>query len=679
MTLRSAGLALLVPALVLGCRATSTTTHELPAKRQAGSPAPTREFEIRGDRAFLGGVEVDLWGLRCGNALMSPAVTERHVRALDNMVRHGINLVAVYLQGSNGGWPDADAGLGGFEPDGTLKPAFAERLEWFVREADARGMVVAVGLFSPRKDQDLRDDAAIRRAIEQAASFLSERGLRNVFVDILHEYGYEGRIDHELFLEPDGERKKSQLVSWFHARAPGIEVGVCPYEKSATGDTFPGLDVRFIQKSMAIPATGFVVNIETQKMDSYENDGVFSDGDKDWIFEDCRRYLEARNAVMVFHAAYVQGVGNFSGTAPHPEMGGQGTSPSDRGVRFYFEWVRDHVGTWSYPHHVRDPAPSPAEAAATREFEIRDGRPFLGGHEVKLWGLRCNNALMSPAVTERLVNNLDNLAEHGLNLVGVALQGTNGGFPDVNAGPNAFTPDGRLIAGFKERLETVVREADRRGMVVCIGVLMPRKDEFLRDEAAVRNAIEETGRFLEERRLRNVVVNLFQEFDHPTRIDHEILREPDGDRKKQQLVAWFKGVAPEIEAGVVSNHLSGSPVEYTGCEVRLFHESVPIPATGFALNTESPEEEISGNEGVFHRFERARLLAAWQRFLGPTRTAMLFRSPYVEDVRGRSGTGPHFEMGGDGTSDSDRGVRFYFDWVREHAGRWVYPKHVQDR
>src|SRR5262245_31849798 len=64
------------------------------------SPAPTREFEIKDDRPFLGGKRVDLWGIRCGNALMSWAVTERHIRCFDNFIEHGINLIGVYIQGS---------------------------------------------------------------------------------------------------------------------------------------------------------------------------------------------------------------------------------------------------------------------------------------------------------------------------------------------------------------------------------------------------------------------------------------------------------------------------------------------------------------------------------------------------------------------------------------------------
>ncbi len=319
----------------------------------AAAPAATREFEIRNDRAFLGGVEVRLWGLRCGNALHSQTVTERHVRALDAMAAHGINLLGVYLQGSNGGWPDASAGLNGFRRDGQLRPEVTNRLEWLMREADKRGMVVMVGLFSPRKDQELRDEAAIRRAVEGAGRFLVERRLKNTFVDIMHEFDHGKRIDHDLFREPGGAAKKARLTRWFKAVAPDIEVGVCPCQKSSTADTYPGMEVRIIQKAMPIPASGFVVNVETQKQDSYDNDGVFDEARRQYIFADCRRFLEKPNAAMMFHAAYIQGIGNRSGTAPHAEMGGNGTGPGDRGVRFYYEWVRQHVGRWEYPHHVK--------------------------------------------------------------------------------------------------------------------------------------------------------------------------------------------------------------------------------------------------------------------------------------------------------------------------------------
>jgi len=311
----------------------------------------TREFEIIDDLPHLGGVQIELWGIRCGNALHSSTVTERHVRALDNMVAHGINLIGIYIQGSNGGWPDPAAGYNGYDRLGGLKSSVAKRLEWLVREADKRGMVVMVGLFSPRKDQDFENDAAIQRAVEETAQFLVQRKLRNVFVDIMHEYDHS-RIDKDFFREPEGARKKAQLTKWFKAGAPGIEAGVCPYVKSkTTTDSYPGMEVRMIQKNMPIPSSGFVVNVETQKQDSYENDGVFTPEAIEYIVADCERFLAEPRAALMLHAGFIQGIGNYSGTAPHPEMGGYGTGVNDRGVRFYYDWVRDNVGSWEYPQH----------------------------------------------------------------------------------------------------------------------------------------------------------------------------------------------------------------------------------------------------------------------------------------------------------------------------------------
>jgi len=43
----------------------------------------------------------------------------------------------------------------------------------------------------------------------------------------------------------------------------------------------------------------------------------------------------------------IQGLGNATGTAPHPEMGSYGTGPDDRGVRFYYwSWSRSSPCCW---------------------------------------------------------------------------------------------------------------------------------------------------------------------------------------------------------------------------------------------------------------------------------------------------------------------------------------------
>jgi hypothetical protein len=109
----------------------------------------------------------------------------------------------------------------------------------------------------------------------------------------------------------------------------------------------------------------------------------------------------------------------------------------------------------------------------------------------------------------------------------------------------------------------------------------------------------------------------------------------------------------------------------------MFHEAMPIPSQGFALNTETPDPDLGGNEGVINSFTRARSIAIWTTYKGDRRLAMLFRSCYAEDVRGRQGTGPNLEMGGNGTGENDRGIRCYFDWLRQNVGRWEYPRHAR--
>ena len=323
-----------------------------PTPAGEGAATPTRQFQVKNDRPYLGGKRIDLWGLRCGNALMSDAVTERHVRSLDNMVAHGINCLGVYVQGSNPGWPDLNASKNGYTPEGGLKPEFARRLEWLVREADRRGMVVMVGLFSPRKDQELKGEAAVQRACEETAKFLTRRQLRNVFVDLMHEYNHQ-RIDLDIFKEPNGAEKKARLTAWFKKYAPDVPVGVCPTYKSGTGLTYPGMDVLIVQKNEAIPEKGFVVNVETQREDGYDNDGIFGPEARKRMRTTWEKYQARPNAFLLFHSGFCQGITNKSGTAPHPEMGGYGTGPEDRGIRFYYEWVRDHIGSYKYPNHSK--------------------------------------------------------------------------------------------------------------------------------------------------------------------------------------------------------------------------------------------------------------------------------------------------------------------------------------
>lgn len=319
----------------------------------------------------------------------------------------------------------------------------------------------------------------------------------------------------------------------------------------------------------------------------------------------------------------------------------------------------------------------PDPPTPTREFEVKGQSAYLGGNPVRLWGLRCVHALRDRAMTERLVRNLDNFTDHGINLVSVYLQPAHGGFPDIQAGINPFSETGRLDPAFARRLEWLAREADRRGMVLLIGVITPIKDQELKDEAAIRTAIEETARLLQSRKIRNVVVDLLYEFDHPTRIYHDAFREPEGALKKYRAADWFHAIAPEIEAGVTTETHSNSPKQFAGMDLHLIQKEDPIPTDGYALNIESLRRDVFGKEGIFTPEQKQSIFRELERYRATPNAGYVLNTSYTQSIGGASGTGPHFEMGGDGTGPDDRGIRFYFEWVRDNVGRYEYPRHIK--
>jgi hypothetical protein len=74
-----------------------------------------------------------------------------------------------------------------FEPSGTLKKAYLERLNKIIEQADALGMVVILDLFYWGQDQRMQDEAAIRRGVEEICAWILEQGYTNVVIEIANE------------------------------------------------------------------------------------------------------------------------------------------------------------------------------------------------------------------------------------------------------------------------------------------------------------------------------------------------------------------------------------------------------------------------------------------------------------------------------------------------------------
>jgi hypothetical protein len=128
---------------------------------------------------------------------------ERNVRefiaALPEWKAHGLLAVTVNFQGgSPEGYSTTQPWItGAFDEEGTLRPAFADRMRRVLDAADAQGMVVIVGYFYFGQDQNLRDEAAVIRATDEATRWLLDGGWRNVLVEVNNETNVKA-YDHEI-------------------------------------------------------------------------------------------------------------------------------------------------------------------------------------------------------------------------------------------------------------------------------------------------------------------------------------------------------------------------------------------------------------------------------------------------------------------------------------------------
>ncbi len=88
----------------------------------------------------------------------------------------------------------------GFDAMGNLKQPYLDRLTRILDRADDLGMVVILGLFYQGQDERLRDEAAVRHAVDEACTWVLEQGYTNVVIEINNECNT--RYEHEI-LQPD--------------------------------------------------------------------------------------------------------------------------------------------------------------------------------------------------------------------------------------------------------------------------------------------------------------------------------------------------------------------------------------------------------------------------------------------------------------------------------------------
>ncbi|MEZ5944461.1 MAG: serine hydrolase [Planctomycetaceae bacterium] len=135
--------------------------------------------------------------------------TAEFIAKLDDYAAHGVNAFTLNLQGGMPGYEGAINSA--FEPDGALRPDYLKRVERVIRECNKRGMVVILGLYYQRQSKILRDEAAVKAGVVNAARWVDERGFRNVLIEIANEFPHNG-FRHEVIRSAKGQASLLRLA-----------------------------------------------------------------------------------------------------------------------------------------------------------------------------------------------------------------------------------------------------------------------------------------------------------------------------------------------------------------------------------------------------------------------------------------------------------------------------------
>ena len=143
--------------------------------------------------------------------------TDNFIKSMKEYKAKGILAFTINLQGGNPGYEEVINTA--FRADASLKSDYMSRVSRVIEAADKQGLVIILGFFYQRQDQILPDDDAVRKATENAAAWVRDKGYTNVIIEIANEYVHSGFRD--FIKSEDGE---IELMNIVRSTAPGLIV-----------------------------------------------------------------------------------------------------------------------------------------------------------------------------------------------------------------------------------------------------------------------------------------------------------------------------------------------------------------------------------------------------------------------------------------------------------------------
>ncbi len=144
--------------------------------------------------------------------------TDLFIAKIPDYAAQGVRAFTLSFQGGSPGYKGALNSA--FEPDGSLRMGYADRVGRVIEACDRLGLAVILGLFYQEQDQVLKDDAAVKSAVVHAATWVKDRGYTNVALEIANEFQHDG-FDRQIIKSPTG---MVELIELARQTTPGLLV-----------------------------------------------------------------------------------------------------------------------------------------------------------------------------------------------------------------------------------------------------------------------------------------------------------------------------------------------------------------------------------------------------------------------------------------------------------------------
>jgi len=138
--------------------------------------------------------------------------------ALDDYVASGVGGITLNLQG---GFPGYEGAVNSaFNPDGSLRRQYLQRVKRVIEACDRKGVVVILGCYYQRQDQILKDTRAVRAGVVNVVKWIETSGFSNVVLEIANEFNHSG-FDHQILKTSEGQ---VELIGLAKRMSPGLLV-----------------------------------------------------------------------------------------------------------------------------------------------------------------------------------------------------------------------------------------------------------------------------------------------------------------------------------------------------------------------------------------------------------------------------------------------------------------------